>query len=99
MAIYMKFASINGAVTTEGYQKWIELDSFHWGVGRSLGTAARGHLSREHSEPTLSEITVTKRTDAASPKLFLDAVAGMLDNKVEIDFTTTVKGKSGRVLP
>jgi type VI secretion system secreted protein Hcp len=93
MAIYMKYGSIKGPVTTDGFKDWIELDSFHWGVGRSVGTAARGAYSREHSEPTLSEITVTKRTDVASPKLFLDAVAGKLDNKVEIKFTTTTKGK------
>lgn len=93
MAIYLKYGSIKGSVTTEGFKDWIELNSFQWGVGRSVGTAARGSLSREHSEPALSEITVTKVTDVASPKLMLDAVAGKLDNKVEIKFTTTAKGK------
>jgi type VI secretion system secreted protein Hcp len=93
MAIYLKYGSINGPVTTEGFSKWIELDSFHWGVGRAIGTAARGAYSREHSEPTISEVTVTKRTDVSSPKLLLDAVAGKLDSKIEIKFTTTTKGK------
>ncbi len=93
MAIYMKYGSIKGPVTTDGFKDWIELKSFHWGVGRAVGTAARGAYSREHSEPNLSEITVTKRSDVSSPKLFLDAVAGKLDNKVEIKFTTTTKGK------
>ncbi len=93
MAIYMKYGSISGPVTTEGFSKWIECESFQWGVGRAIGTAARGSTSREHSEPTLSEITVTKHTDSASPKLLQDAVAGKLDNKVTLKFTTTVKGK------
>jgi type VI secretion system secreted protein Hcp len=93
MALYMKYGSIKGSVTTEGFKDWIEIDSFHWGIGRAIGTAARGATSREHSEPSLSEITVTKRTDVASPKLLLDAVAGKLDTKVEIKFTTTTKGK------
>jgi type VI secretion system secreted protein Hcp len=93
VAIYMKYGNIKGSVTTEGFKDWIELNSFQWGVGRSIGTAARGALSREHSEPNLSEVTVTKLTDVASPKLFLDAVAGKLDNKVTIKFTTTTKGK------
>jgi type VI secretion system secreted protein Hcp len=93
MAIYMKYGSIKGPVTTEGFKDWIELSSFHWGVGRAIGTAARGAYSREHSEPSISEITVTKRTDVASPKLLADAVAGKLDSKVEIKFTTTTKGK------
>ena len=93
MAIYMKYGSIKGPVTTDGFKDWIELESFHWGSSRHIGTAARGSTSREHSEPTLAEVTVTKRTDVASPKLFLDSVAGKLDSKVEIKFTTTTKGK------
>ncbi|HKM70081.1 MAG TPA: type VI secretion system tube protein Hcp [Stellaceae bacterium] len=93
MALYMKYGSIKGAVTTDGFKDWIELHSFQWGIGRSIGSAARGATSREHSEPSLSEVTVTKLSDVATPKLFLDAVAGKLDNKVTIKFTTTTKGK------
>src|SRR6476660_380270 len=93
MAIYMKFGSIKGPVTTDGFKDWIELESFHWGSSRHIGTAARGSTTREHSEPNLSEVTVTKLTDVASPKLFLDAVAGKLDSKVTVKFTTTTKGK------
>ncbi|MGD9615000.1 MAG: Hcp family type VI secretion system effector [Alphaproteobacteria bacterium] len=93
MAIYMKYGSVKGPVTTDGFKDWIELESFHWGSSRHIGTAARGSTSREHSEPALSEVTVTKHTDVASPKLFLDSVAGKLDTKVEIKFTTTTKGK------
>jgi len=92
MAIYMKYGSIKGRVTTEGFKDWIELNSFQWGVGRGIGSAARGATSRERSEPSLSEVTVTKLTDVASPKLFLDSVGGKLDNKVTIKFTTTSKG-------
>jgi len=93
MPIYMKFADVKGPVTTEGFKNWIELESMQLGTHRSIGTAARGSTSREHSEPSISEIVVTKRTDVASPKLFLDSVAGKLDNKVEIKMTTTTKGK------
>ena len=93
MALYMKYGSVKGAVTTDGFKDWIELNSFQWGASRHIGTAARGATTREHSEPSLSEITVTKLSDVASPKLFLDSVAGKLDSKVTIKFTTTTKGK------
>jgi type VI secretion system secreted protein Hcp len=93
LALYLKYGAFEGSATEQGHTKWIELDSFHWGVARGIGTAARGSTSREHSEPSISEITVTKRMDKASPKLFLDAVAGKLDSKVSIHFTTTNKGK------
>ena len=64
------------------------------GLGsRHIGTAARGSTSREHSEPSSARSPSPSATDVASPKLFLDAVAGKLDSKVEIKFTTTTKGK------
>ena len=98
MALYMKYGSVKGAVTTDGYKDSIELNSFQWGASRHIGTAARGSTTREHSEPNLSEITVTKLQDVSSPKLFLDAVAGKMDNKVTISFTTTTKGKVEKFL-
>src|SRR5262245_55073301 len=93
MAIYMKYGAIKGSVTTDGFKDWIELNSFQCGARRAIGTAARGSTSREHSEPTINEITVTKVMDVASTKLFLDSVGGKLDSKVDIKFTTTTKGK------
>ena len=55
MAIYMKWDGIDGAVTTKEFEKWIELDSFQFGVGRAIGTAARGAATREASEPSISD--------------------------------------------
>ena len=91
MAVYMKFQTINGAVSTKGYEKWIECSSFNFGIGRSIGTAARGTINREGSEPHFSEIAITKPYDVSSVKLIEDAWGGHLDNKVEFKFTTTVK--------
>ena len=93
MAIYLKYDGIDGAVTTDGFSKWIELNSFQWGISRAIGTAARGSLSREHSEPSISEVTVTKIMDVSAPKLFLEAVAGPLNKKVTIKLTTTTQDK------
>jgi type VI secretion system secreted protein Hcp len=93
MAIYMKYGAIDGPVSTTGFIKWIELNSFQFGVGRGIGSAARGETNREASEPSISEIVVTKNADIASNKLFADAVGGTMDSKVTIKFTTTAKDK------
>jgi len=89
----MKWDGIDGAVTTQGFEKWIELNSFQWGVGRAIGTAARGAATREATEPNISEVVVTKRLDKSSTKLFQDAVAGDLSSTVKLKFTTTTKDK------
>lgn len=91
MAIYMKYGALNGAVTTAGYDKWMELNSFQFGVGRGIGSAARSAASREGSEPSISEITVTKAMDVASVPLLQDAWGGELNTKVTIKFTSTTK--------
>jgi len=92
MAIYMKFGKVDGAVTTDGFGKWIELNSFNWAVRRSVGSGAGGK-ARESSAPNISEIVVTKYLDSSSTKLYQDAVAGTFDTKVEIRLTTTTKDK------
>ncbi|MBL6613123.1 MAG: type VI secretion system tube protein Hcp [Reyranella sp.] len=93
MPIYMKFGSIPGDVTTEGYKDWIELNSFQYGVGRSVSSGAGGN-TRESSAPNVSEIVVTKHFDKASAKLYQDSVAGTFDTKVEIKMNTTTKQKT-----
>ncbi|HXP06380.1 MAG TPA: type VI secretion system tube protein Hcp [Stellaceae bacterium] len=91
MAIYMKYGSIPGSVTTSGFEKWTELTSFQWGVRRGVGSPTSTGLSREATEPTLSEVVVTKEMDVSAPKMFLEGVAGLLNNTVLIKFTTTTK--------
>lgn len=63
------------------------------GVGRNIGSAARGSKTREASEPHFSEIVVTKVLDKATTKLFTEAVAGDLSKTVKFKFTTTTKDK------
>ena len=93
MPIYMKFGGIEGDVTTQGYEKWIELNSFQYGVGRSVSSGGGGR-TRESSAPNVSEIVVTKHFDKASAKLYQDSVAGTFDTKVEIKMNTTTKNKT-----
>jgi type VI secretion system secreted protein Hcp len=92
VAIYMKFGKVDGAVKTDGFAKWIELNSFQWAVHRSVSSGAGGK-TRESSAPNISEIVVTKYLDSSSTKLYQDAVAGAFDTKVEIKLTTTTKDK------
>lgn len=93
MAIYLKYGSIAGSVTTDGFKDWIQLGSFQWGVGRGVSLPHGAEDTREGSEPSVSEIVVTKRMEKASPKLWQDAVGGDFSSKVTIVFTSTTKDK------
>src|SRR5215472_15827640 len=93
MAIYIEIDGITGSVTTQGFTNQSELNSFQWVVSRSIGTAASGSTARESSNPTISEITVTKLADAASPDIANYALASQLNKKFTVHFTTTTAGQ------
>lgn len=88
MAIYMKYGDMNGEVTAKGYEKWIELLSCQWGVGRGISAGAGGASKREASAPSVSEIVVSKTMDAFSPLALKEAIGGE-GVQVKIEFTRT----------
>jgi type VI secretion system secreted protein Hcp len=91
MAIYMNFNALSpkGNVTAEGYEDWIEVDSFNFGVGRAISMEAGAMANRESTRPSLSEVTVTKALDAASGGLFKASVVGDEGVNVEIHVVQT----------
>lgn len=89
MAIYLKFEGIDGEVTQDDHKKWIEVESLQWGVGRGISTPTGSTANRESSEPSVSEVVVTKTLDASSSKLFTESVTGKTGKKVEIHLVST----------
>lgn len=88
MPIYMKYDGIDGDVTAEGHEKWVELNSFQWGVGRGISSPTGASADRESSAPSISEIVVTKAQDIATTKILDEALQGR-GKKVTIDFVKT----------
>jgi type VI secretion system secreted protein Hcp len=87
--ILLKFAkAINGDSVVAGHEKWITCSSIQLGVGRAI-SASGGGADRETSNPSFSELTITKSTDIASADLFMQAVCGMSLGKAEIHFLQT----------
>jgi type VI secretion system secreted protein Hcp len=74
--IFMQYGTIQGDVTATGYEHWIELSSFQWGVGRSISSPTGSIADRESSPPSVSEIKITKALDSSSPLLFKEALSG-----------------------
>ncbi len=91
MAIYMNYTSPNipGAVTAAGYENWIEISSFQWGVGRGIGSAQGSSGNREGSHPSVSEVTVTKEQDDSTGKLLQEAYNGVGTAVVTLTFVRT----------
>jgi len=89
MGIYMDYDGIKGEATQQDHKKWIDILSLSWGSGRSINTVSGSAQNREASEPHLSEVSIVKVFDAATPKLFTESCAGNQGKTVKIDITTT----------
>lgn len=91
MAIYMNFNGLatKGNVTAKGYENWIEVDSFNFGLGRGITMEAGAMSNREATRPSLSEVTFTKLLDASSGGLFKASVTGDEGVPVEIHVVQT----------
>ena len=88
MAIFIKYGALNGEVTAKGYEKWMEVNSFQWGVGRGISSGVGGGSKREATAPNVSEITVTKTMDAVSPLMLKEAIGGDA-KEVKVHMTQT----------
>jgi type VI secretion system secreted protein Hcp len=88
MAIFIKYGALNGEATAVGYEKWMEVNSIQWGVGRGISSGVGGGSKREATAPSISEITVSKTMDAISPLMLKEAIGGDA-KEVKIDLTQT----------
>jgi type VI secretion system secreted protein Hcp len=90
MAIYMQIPGIKGDATQGKHTDWIILNSCQWGVGRGISTPVGGANNREASEPSVSEVTVTKDYDSSSVLLFQESTVGMdAKTPIKLDFCRT----------
>jgi type VI secretion system secreted protein Hcp len=89
MAIYLKYDGIDGEATHQDHQKWIDISSMQFGIGRAISTPAGSTANREASEPSVSEVTLSKQMDGASPKLFTESATGNVGKTVKIDLVST----------
>ena len=93
MSIYMQLTDVEGEVTTKGFEKQIEIMSASFGTSRNIASPARKANGRESSEPMLSEVNLTKEWDSTSSvKIFEQSIAGKLNLKALLTFTTTSEG-------
>jgi len=89
MAIYLKYASVNGSSTAQSHEQWITCDSIQWGGGRAIGTPTGSAKNREASMVSISEVVVSKAQDNASPELLKRSYVGTDGEDVTVHLTTT----------
>ncbi|KMO40347.1 hypothetical protein VQ03_14220 [Methylobacterium tarhaniae] len=89
MPIYLQIDGIQGDATHEAHRRWMDIESLHWNVTRNMNTFAGSAANREASEPTVSEVTLTKVSDSSTTKLFQEACSGRNGKTAVIHLVTT----------
>jgi type VI secretion system secreted protein Hcp len=74
--IFIKIGDIKGESMDAKHAEWIQLEAFQWGLARAISSPTGGGNNREASAPSISEMTLSKKVDRSTPKLFLNAVGG-----------------------
>ncbi|MCF5721750.1 type VI secretion system tube protein Hcp [Pseudomonas syringae] len=82
-----KGTPIKGTSTVDAHTDWITIDALQMGVGRAISSSGGG--DRDTSNPSFSEISLSKATDLASADLFMQAVCGKSLGDAEIHFIQT----------
>jgi type VI secretion system secreted protein Hcp len=88
MAIFVLYPTAKGEASAEGFKDYFEVHSLQWGVGRGISSGVGGASKREATAPSVSEITVTKTFDTASPLLLKESLGGKAQ-VVKISLTQT----------
>jgi type VI secretion system secreted protein Hcp len=92
--ILLNFATeIKGDSTVEGHKDWITIDTLQMGVGRAISTSGTGK-DRDTSNPSFSEVTITKSMDIASTEIWRQAICGKSLGTAKIHFIQTAGSDS-----
>jgi len=83
--LFLRVDKVTGTSLDPDHLDWLDARSMGFGVSRSVSMSPGG--SRAVSQAALSELQVTRTSDASTPRLFALAAAGEPGN-VELDFTS-----------
>lgn len=90
MAIYLKADGINGNVSTQGYQGWVEINKFRFnGISQTVEQRTGRLKDRIQGMARFGNIIVQKNADSSTSAWFSYAHSSNVIPTVEIEFLTT----------
>jgi type VI secretion system secreted protein Hcp len=81
---YLKLDGIDGEATESKHSKWIDVDTFQWGVSHNVDMVGSGLSS---GKAHIDAFSFSKLSDASSPKLALHCCTGQHIKLAEIHFS------------
>ncbi len=93
---FLKLDGIDGDATAQGHEKWLEVESFSWGMTNTGAHDASSGAGAGKAVP--SDFTLVLPLGSASPQVFLKALSGDQFDFVQIDATKSNKGNPSTYL-
>ena len=91
MSIFVHYDGIKGECADAGYKDWMNVLSCSYDIHRAITSATSTRGDRESSNTEIKDLVLTKYTDSATPKTFIESCCGT-GKEVIIHFTKTGKG-------
>ena len=96
MAVFAKYAGIDGESTDANHDKWIDVLAIDWGVHHP-GRGATG-ASRRRGAVVVEDMSITIESEKAAPKLLEKCVRGEVIPRLEFEVTATYGGSRATYL-
>lgn len=89
MPTYLYIPKIKGNVTSAQHKDWIEINELDFQLNRHINTMPGQVFDRESSQPSISEISLSKQMDNSSALLFQQACTAKAIPEIKIDLCQT----------
>lgn len=76
MSIFLNYEGITGESSDKNHEGWIDVDDFCFGVKRHITSHSSTRNDRESSNAKITDLTLTRRVDRATPNVFLESCCG-----------------------
>lgn len=84
--VYLQIEGIKGESSDAGHQGWIECKAVNWGAYQPKSATSSSSGGHTTERGTLSDITITKLSDLATPLLLQSCIAGRTLAKAKLEF-------------
>ena len=92
MSIFVNHPKFKGEASDKNHKDFLDVDIIKWGVSRAITSSTSTQGDRESSNATISDLTLYRYMDKASPYVFIHSCCGA-GNDVEIFLTKTGAGQ------
>ena len=86
MGVHLFIDGIEGECTADSHDKWIDLQSWSWGVSNSSSVSTGTGMSRGTS--SIQDLNITKAMDKASSKIFISCCTGKVFPEIKLHCTS-----------